>query len=49
MYTSRKILVLGASGLIGRYVTEDLRMRGYEVVGVARKFVASQQGPLDIY
>ena len=46
---SRRILVLGASGLIGRFVTDDLRMRGFEVVGVARKFSASQRnGPLDI-
>ena len=39
----RKILVLGASGLIGRFVTDDLRSRGFHVVGVARKFSASQQ------
>jgi nucleoside-diphosphate-sugar epimerase len=26
---SRKILVLGASGLIGRFVTDDLRARGF--------------------
>jgi uncharacterized protein YbjT (DUF2867 family) len=35
---SRKILVLGASGLIGRFVTDDLRARGFHVVGVARRF-----------
>ena len=29
MNTSRKILVLGASGLIGRFVTDDLRARGF--------------------
>jgi uncharacterized protein YbjT (DUF2867 family) len=40
---SRKILVLGASGLIGRYVTDDLRARGFEVIGVARGFAASQR------
>ena len=34
---NRKILVLGASGLIGRFVTDDLRGRGFPVVGVARK------------
>ena len=34
----RKILVLGASGLIGRFVTDDLRARGFHVVGVARQF-----------
>jgi uncharacterized protein YbjT (DUF2867 family) len=39
----RKILVLGASGLIGRYLTDDLRVRGFETVGVARHFSASQR------
>jgi uncharacterized protein YbjT (DUF2867 family) len=39
----RKILVLGASGLIGRFVTDDLRARGFHVTGVARKFAASQK------
>jgi nucleoside-diphosphate-sugar epimerase len=39
---SRKILVLGASGLIGRYVTDDLRIGGFETIGVARSFSASQ-------
>ena len=48
MIASRKILVLGASGLIGRFVTDDLRARGFEVVGVARKFPASQSGPFDL-
>ncbi len=41
--SSRKVLVLGASGLIGRYVTDDLRARGFEVIGVARRFAASQR------
>jgi uncharacterized protein YbjT (DUF2867 family) len=46
---NRKILVLGASGLIGRFVTDDLRGRGFPVVGVARKFSSSQKsGPLDL-
>ena len=46
---NRKILVLGASGLIGRFVTDDLRVRGFPVVGVARKLSASQKsGPLDL-
>jgi uncharacterized protein YbjT (DUF2867 family) len=40
---SRKILVLGASGLIGRFVTDDLRARGYQVVGVARRLSVSQK------
>ena len=45
----RKILVLGASGLIGRFVTDDLRVRGFSVVGVARRLSASQNsGPLDL-
>jgi uncharacterized protein YbjT (DUF2867 family) len=49
MVASRKILVLGASGLIGRFVTEDLRARGFEVLGVARKLSASQKNsPLDL-
>ena len=40
---SRRILVLGASGLIGRFVTDDLRARGFEVIGIARRFSSSQQ------
>ena len=40
---SRRILVLGASGLIGRFVTDDLRARGFAVVGIARRFSPSQQ------
>ncbi|CCE09421.1 conserved membrane hypothetical protein [Bradyrhizobium sp. STM 3843] len=44
-----RILVLGASGLIGRFVTDDLRRRGFHVVGAARKFSASQRvSPLDL-
>jgi nucleoside-diphosphate-sugar epimerase len=39
---SCNILVLGASGLIGRFVTDDLRARGFGVIGIARKFAASQ-------
>jgi uncharacterized protein YbjT (DUF2867 family) len=38
-----KVLVLGASGLIGRFVTDDLRARGFQVTGVARRFSASQK------
>jgi uncharacterized protein YbjT (DUF2867 family) len=41
--TPCKILVLGASGLIGRFVTDDLRARGFAVFGVARRFSSSQQ------
>ena len=49
MNTTRKILVLGASGLIGRFVTDDLRGRGFRVVGVARRLSASQKnGALDL-
>jgi uncharacterized protein YbjT (DUF2867 family) len=45
---SRKILVLGASGLIGRFVTDDLRARNFDVAGVARRFPASQSMPADL-
>jgi uncharacterized protein YbjT (DUF2867 family) len=38
-----RVLVLGASGLIGRSITDDLRERGFEVVAVARQFAASQK------
>jgi uncharacterized protein YbjT (DUF2867 family) len=38
-----RVLLLGASGLIGRFVTDDLRARGFRVIGVARKFSASQK------
>jgi nucleoside-diphosphate-sugar epimerase len=49
MAASRKILVLGASGLIGRFITDDLRARDFEVLGVARKLSASQKNsPLDL-
>jgi uncharacterized protein YbjT (DUF2867 family) len=41
--SSRKILVLGASGLIGRFVTDDLRLRGFQAIGVARHFEPSQK------
>ena len=37
MAATRRILVLGASGLIGRFVTDDLRKRGFATVGVARR------------
>jgi uncharacterized protein YbjT (DUF2867 family) len=43
MSNSPNILVLGASGLIGRFVTDDLRLRGFTVAGVARNFAASQK------
>ncbi|PDT89442.1 nucleoside-diphosphate sugar epimerase [Bradyrhizobium sp. Y36] len=45
----RTILVLGASGLIGRFVTGDLRARGFRVVGVARsRSPAHRMSALDI-
>lgn len=40
--SERTILVLGASGLIGRFVTDDLRGRGFRVVGVARSLSPAQ-------
>src|SRR5450755_2838852 len=46
MSEARKILVLGASGLIGRFVTHDLRARGFDVVGIARRFASSQKTSL---
>src|ERR1700739_3630668 len=46
---SRGVLGLGPSGLIGRYLTDDLRIRGFEVIGVARQFSRSQKaGTLDL-
>lgn len=45
----RTILVLGASGLIGRFVTDDLRARGFRVVGLARSLAPAQKlSALDI-
>ena len=41
--SERKILVLGASGLIGRFVTDDLRARGFSAVAIARRFSPSQK------
>ncbi len=41
--STRKILLLGASGLIGRFVTDDLRAKGFHVVGIARHFAPSQR------
>ncbi|MFH0298312.1 SDR family oxidoreductase [Bradyrhizobium sp. 31Argb] len=42
--SDRRILVLGASGLIGRFVTDDLRIRGFQTIGIARRFAPSQRG-----
>ena len=45
----RTILVLGASGLIGRFVSDDLRVRDFRVVGVARSLSPAQRmSALDI-
>ncbi len=49
MSETPNILVLGASGLIGRYITDDLRARGFHVIGIARRFPPSQSpGALDL-
>ncbi|WP_027555345.1 SDR family oxidoreductase [Bradyrhizobium sp. Cp5.3] len=43
------VLLLGASGLIGRFVTDDLRARGFRVIGLARSLSPAQKmSPLDI-
>lgn len=39
----QNILVLGGSGLIGRHVAEDMRLRGFTVTAVARRYTASQR------
>jgi uncharacterized protein YbjT (DUF2867 family) len=39
---TQRILVLGASGLIGRFITDDLRARNFQVVGIARRYALSQ-------
>jgi uncharacterized protein YbjT (DUF2867 family) len=43
MTTSRNILVLGASGLIGGFLTDDLRSRGFRVTALARKLLPAQK------
>jgi uncharacterized protein YbjT (DUF2867 family) len=43
------ILVLGAAGLIGRCVTDELRQRGFRVTGIARRYAPSQRaGSFDL-
>jgi len=42
MTVTHNIIVLGASGLIGRFISDDLRARGFKTIGVARKFAAGQ-------
>ncbi len=39
----QRVLVFGASGLIGRFVTDDLRARGFHAIGIARNYSASQK------
>ena len=47
--SERTILVLGASGLIGRFITDDLRGQRFRVVGVARNLSPAQtMNALDI-
>ena len=49
MSESRNTLVLGASGLIGRFVADDLRARGFHVIAIARRCPPSQNvGALDL-
>jgi uncharacterized protein YbjT (DUF2867 family) len=43
MSETPKILLFGASGLIGRFVTDDLCARGLRVTGFARRFASSQR------
>jgi uncharacterized protein YbjT (DUF2867 family) len=44
---SQTILLLGGSGLIGRYVAEDLRLRGFAVTAIARHYTSSQMTSMD--
>ncbi|MCB1535621.1 MAG: SDR family oxidoreductase [Rhodoblastus sp.] len=39
-----KIAILGASGLIGQSIAEELRRQGLEVAALARRFATSQRG-----
>lgn len=41
--SGRTTLVFGAAGLIGRFVTSDLRRRGFRAIGVARRFPTPPQ------
>ena len=40
---AKRILVLGASGLIGSFVSVDLERRAHQVIPVARRFTAAQR------
>ncbi len=41
--SAKRILVFGASGLIGQFVAADLERRGHRVVAVARRFSPAQR------
>ncbi len=38
----RKLLILGAGGLIGQFVASDMMRRGYDVIAAARRFSVAQ-------
>jgi len=40
---TRTTLVFGAAGLIGQYLTTDLRRRGFRAIGIARRFTAQPE------
>ncbi|MCC8194472.1 MAG: NAD-dependent epimerase/dehydratase family protein, partial [Deltaproteobacteria bacterium] len=45
----KKILVTGATGLIGRYALEPLRQSGFEVTACSRKsFVGAEAAQADL-
>ena len=44
--SQQRILVLGASGLIGHHLTVDLVARGHTVVPAARRFTEAQKAAL---
>lgn len=45
MSAGKRILVLGASGLIGRFVADNLHARGSDVFGAARRYSPGQKNP----
>jgi uncharacterized protein YbjT (DUF2867 family) len=48
MTASKRILVLGAGGLIGSYVANDLTRRGLSVIAAARRFTPAQRADFAI-
>lgn len=44
----KKVLVTGANGFTGRYVVEELKRRGYDVVEIVRKKNATDQVECDL-